>query len=279
MKVLSIRNIGLTLLCLFVINGCSTGNTYIAFGTQSTVGINLDSRPPTFDLGLARREQVIAPTFEGGQTPTTMASFRSAYKGITGLFVNVGSTFTGGDAAGNMSWFYGEEGNAPFDKSVDTSLCLTQEAQSKIFGESYSLPKPGDARPFFMATETILGFKLSWSGLLGQLPDALKLGYNRKEFSWAPVFISADDCLIGHVKGKKANVPSFLGLIDVSNAVGTTKQVAGEHIQYIATGTSATRLALKEEIRKVMLRRLNPELVESVGDSSITPSSNLPIKE
>lgn len=263
-----------SLVGFFGIYGCSTGSTYVAFGTQSTVGVNLDTRPPTFDMGLVRREQVITPTFERGQTPTTMASFRSSYKGLAGLFANVASTFTGGDAAGNMSQFYGDETDLSFDKSVDTSLCLTQEPKSEIFGETFSIPKPGDAKPFFMATETILGFKLSWSGLLGYFPDAAKLGYNRKEFAWAPIFLSAEDCSIGTAKGKKTNVPPFLGTIDVSRAVGKDGKIAGEHIQYIATGTSATRLALKEEIRKVMLRRLDPDFIESVGDSSARPNQS-----
>ena len=51
-----------------VLPGCVGYNSTL-FMTKSNVGLDMDSKPPTFEVSLARREGVIAPTFEGGQTP------------------------------------------------------------------------------------------------------------------------------------------------------------------------------------------------------------------
>ena len=47
-----------------------------------------------------------------------------------------------------------------------------------------------DTRAFYFATDTSFGLKVGWDGTSGPYPDTLKLGYNRKELAFPPVFVT-----------------------------------------------------------------------------------------
>lgn len=244
--------------------GCAIGYNSVLFTTKSNVGVDVDAKPPTAEVSVARREGVIAPTFEKGQTPPVMASFRIDSKGLIGMFTDVSSTFAGGDAAATMSRLYGDP-----DANVgqDSTLCLTQRPAPKVLGNEISFPGQGDVEPFVFGTDTSLGFKLAWSGLTAQFPDTVKFGYNRKEFAFAPVFGSeeASGTTCGQAGGKySVKVPSFMATVD-SYAKAKSPQDSGiGWLQYFATGTAATNLALRKDVRKVMLERLDPETAEQL---------------
>ena len=95
------------LLCVMPLSftGCA-GYNHTLFMTKSNVGLDFDSKPPTLEITVSRKEAVIAPTFEGGQTPPVMASFKpraGAGSGFGNFFLGVDQTFTGGDAAVAMA--------------------------------------------------------------------------------------------------------------------------------------------------------------------------------
>src|SRR5262245_57749866 len=76
-----------------LLGGCALGYNSMLFVTKSNIGLDVDTRPPTAEISIARREGVIAPTFEKGQKPPVLASFRSQFKGLLGIFSSVSSTF------------------------------------------------------------------------------------------------------------------------------------------------------------------------------------------
>ena len=258
MKTAAVR-ISVLIFASMTLVGCAIGYNSVLFVTKSNVGIDVDAKPPTAEVSIARREGVVAPTFEKGQTPPVMASFRVNTKGLIGIFANVSSTFAGGDAANTMSKLYGDPDAT---KPEDSTLCLKQKPAPKVVGYRISFPEQGEVEPFIFGTDTSLGLKLAWSGLTAQFPDTVKLGYNRKELAFAPVFGSeeASETVCGKTGGKySVKVPSFVATVDSYVNVKDPAGTSTGWLQYFATGTAATNLTLRKDVRKVMLERLDPE--------------------
>lgn len=262
-----VRILGMLPLATTVV-ACSALEEHVLFMTKSNVGIDVDSKPPTAEISIARREAVLEPTFEGGKTPPVMASFRSAGTGIFGMFYNISATFAGGDAATTMTSLYNDE-TGGVEKIQSSSLCLLARPKSRNYftaDKELGLDTSGEYRPFIFGTATAFGLKIAWSGLTAQFPDTFRLGYNRKELAWAPIFVTEEPCAEDPAKPKvtkpyKADVSSFLATIDHEGRVASHDKSGFDHLQYFATGKAATNLSLRKEVRQAMLRKIDPELL------------------
>ncbi len=245
---------------ILLIQSCATGYNTALFSTKSNIGIDVDTKPPTAEISIARREGVIAPAFEGGQTPPVIASFQSDSNLFGRFFFGVKSTFAGGDAAIALV-------KEPAEEPYNSMLCLTQKPDViSSQGVDTSVPGKGAVEPFTFDTDTTLGLKLGWSGTTSPFPDTVRLGFNRKELAWAPLFgTDTVVCTIpGTDKPGKPGVyavwmPSFLGVLNGSTQAGGFAQ-GGESAQtgvvwtqYIATGKAATMLASRDQIRRLMM--------------------------
>src|SRR5437762_663396 len=321
--------VGVVTLTAVLLSGCGIGYNRVLCMTKSNVGLDVDTKPPTAELTISRRELVIGPVFEGGVKPPVVASFRSKITGILGIFFNVSSTFAGGDASDTMTKLFG---GADSTMPEDSTRCLSAKPSPRVFGTSIEFPGPGDVKPLIFGTDTSFGLKVAWSGTTAEFPDSVKLGYNRKEFALAPVFgapaggvagrvsrvdktegvLVFEDGRMYHVHQKtmlvvdkqpvdlaaiqsgqevslyqsepvqhrdnkyvrwsepgadtkcawgqyRVNVPSFLATVDHNTTAKGPGNVGTEHLQYFATGQSATNLALHRAIRETMLKRLDPE--------------------
>lgn len=260
-KAMRLLNSTLTGLCsALLLAGCAVGYDSVLFMTKSNIGIDVDGKPPTAEVSIARREVVIAPRFEGGQTPPVVASFRAHVNPFSRFFFGVQSTFAGGDAAVALS-----------QESVtneNSQLCLSKKPDPRtILGRDVSLPEAGQVDPFFFATDTTFGLKLAWSGTTGQFPDTVRLGFSRKEFAWAPLIGNEKPtCTVPGTNqpGSYAVwMPAFLAVLDNDVQVGTPNESKTTWLQYFATGTSATNLAKRPQIRNMMMARIDPAAFES----------------
>src|SRR5260221_8870721 len=88
-----------TALFALALSGCGIGYNQTLFATTANVGIDIDTKPPTAEISIARREGVIAPTFQGGQHPPVYASFGLKTGGFLPLTTDVSGLFAGGRAA------------------------------------------------------------------------------------------------------------------------------------------------------------------------------------
>lgn len=251
------------LLLLPLLGGCAVGYNTTLFMTKSNIGIDADTKPPTLELSIARREGVIAPSFEGGQTPPVMASFRARSNPFARFFLGVQSTFAGGDAAVALS-----KGPGGASATHESALCLSQKPARRTFmGVDVSIPEPGTVEPFFFATDTTLGLKVAWSGTTGQFPDTIRLGFNRKEFAWAPVFGTGTvQCKVPGttIDGTYAVwVPPFVAVLDNDVQSGGPSDTGVRWLQYFATGAAATTLANQDEVRRVMMDRMDPAVAHA----------------
>jgi len=238
-------------------SGCA--RNHVLFMTKSNVGLDFDSKPPTLEITVSRKEAVIGPSFEGGQMPPVAASFKprsGAGSGFANFFLGVDQTFEGGDAAVAMASLYSTANTpAPSDRTnYDSALKLTEPP--RYTGFMRRVPGPGESRTFIFGTDTSLGLKAAWSGAGGQFPDTVRLGFNRKEFAWAPLFVASNGPANYSVK-----IPSFLatiqGRIDTGDSNGGISA-----LQYFAAGETATLLALQPAVREAMIKRLDPKAAE-----------------
>lgn len=235
--------------------GCA-GPDHVLFMTKSNAGLDVDTKPPTLEVSVARKEVAVAPAFEGGATPPVMASFRSrtgTFKGFSNFFLGVGQTFAGGDAAVAMASLHDaptvpatilDATPVPFDSAIETGSPADSTARS-------APATGGFAQPFIFSTDTSFGLKVAWSGVGASYPDRVQLGFSRKEFAWAPV-------MARKVNGRDTvSIPSFLGTIETAQKLEGQDAEVGA-LQYFATGRAATLLALRREVRVAMLGRLDP---------------------
>ena len=83
-------------LSLVLLGGCGLGEENILFMTKTSVGVDVDSTPPTLDIGFDRKEGTISPVFASGEVLPQMAGFSSELG-----FINqaIGQSFATGTAA------------------------------------------------------------------------------------------------------------------------------------------------------------------------------------
>lgn len=260
--------------CPLALTGCVGYNTAL-FMTKSNAGLDLDAKPPTAEINISRKEGVVEPSFEGGQTPPVMASFSTkvGHDKMDSFFLGVNQTFAGGDAAVTMAKLYDwekaikedtDEEVSRNEKKFDSKLTLSEPPKANAnkgwFGwrkKLFGLAEPGEVRPFFFGTDTQFGMKVAWNGVGGPYPDTIKLGFNRKEIAVAPITIN---------EAHEVRIPSFLATVDgggkgaitgATNTLGVKQDV--NWIQYFATGKSANYLARQYGVRRAMLERADPK--------------------
>lgn len=242
--------------------GC-VGYNHTLFMTKSNAGLDVDMKPPTTEVTIARKEAVISPVFEGGKTPPVMASFGAnsdVGNSFTRFLFGVDQTFAGGDAARAMTELYSD--TTPVkktDKPTDYDSKITvngnpDTGRNKFMKFFFGLHKNDDVRPLIFGTDTSLGVKAGWSGVSGQVPDRLHAGFNRKEMAFAPVFGEMDE---GRTK-TDVRMPSFLATVDSNSKVSGNGDTSVSYLQYFATGDAATRLAMQPAVRQAMLQRADP---------------------
>jgi len=236
--------------------GCA-GYNHTLFMTKSNVGLDFDSKPPTLEISISRKEAVIAPSFEGGQTPPVMASFKphaGSGNAFGSFFLGVDQTFAGGDAAMAMAMLYNKP-TATDPTPYDSTIPLT--AAPDYCDWFRKIPGAGATRPFIFGTDTSFGLKAAWSGAGGQIPDTVRLGFNRKEFAWAPLSATPASNARGNT-AVNVKMPAFLATIESRQNLAVNGATRVQGLQYFATGKSATHLAMQADVRKAMHARLDP---------------------
>ena len=276
------------------LSGCA-GYDRILFATKTNVGLDIDDKPPTAEITVARRELAITPAFQDAtgdeKTLPLLASF-----GLTGNFLNpeITSRFAGGNAA--LIIARGPNQTTTTLDGHDPSLCLNKKPDMRplwkkiwhfvTFQDKKNVED--DTRAFFFATDTAFGLKAAWDGVTGPYPSTLKLGYNRRELAFPPVFATAastcepkpdntamesagehgrPDNTINKGTGEqnkkdneegwwKVTVPSFVAALDNSSTLKERFESGVTHIQFFATGQAASDFVKRPEVNAAMNRTM-----------------------
>jgi hypothetical protein len=194
---------------------CADPNT-VLFVTNTSIGINFDSKPPTANIAYDRTEGFIGPRYANGGTPPAVASIET---GGSIFDPKVQQTYATGSAAAKA-----------------TKGPTAPDGPKEMAGES------DQKKLMFFGTETSVGLKVGF-GTTGA-PDSLLFGYRRKEASVIPLAEQKQT----DGKTVKAVYPSVLAAINVNvNAqAATTTGLTSK--QFFATGEAAEGLATNETV-------------------------------
>lgn len=234
------------LLCVGLL-GCATGKDSIIFVTKTSVAIDVDTNPSTFDVGYGRYEGSIAPVADDGQVLPLLSSI-SSEGGISSNVFGSGVTqnFGVGNAAVIMSQYLGSTSNPAEDSRTNfANIIIPANVSGKI--------KTG--KRYFFGTKTTFGFTTSFAAERGYTPDSISLGYKRKEFAYIPIKQN------GASGSETLSIPSMLATAGTSASAGLN-QSGFSVSQFYATGQAANYLAAHPTIRNSVISKI-------IGDEDI----------
>lgn len=235
------------------------------FVTKTNVGLDVDSKPPTAEITIARREIAIQPTFPQYQGDETALPMLASF-GLQGNLFNTSITahFAGGNAAEylvkeKIKDFKPKEGiclSASPEDSRSWLLKFYHFITGKTLAEYRSEP-----RPFYFSTDTSFGIKAAWSGTTGPYPDTLKLGYNRKELASPPIHIEKG-CGEGKEDQYQVRLPSFYASIENASNFGRFFGSGVSQTQFFATGKAASDFSKRTSVRRKTFKDMTPKAAE-----------------
>lgn len=171
----------LALACFSLLEGC-IGKDQTIFYTTTNLGVNVQSTPdPVAEVTLSRREGVIEPAFQNGNTQAVVANAESNVDGFwNSLTANGNAMFAGSNAASALGGYV-----APADTDPNNAVACLQDLPEGV-------PRNATGRLFFV-TDTSYGFSIKVPTTSTDLPS-FHLGYKRNEFASAPVRAEMDGC-------------------------------------------------------------------------------------
>jgi hypothetical protein len=255
-------------LALNALTGCVNG-THVLVASDTNIGMDIDTKPPHADINIGRKEAAIVPGFEGGQTVPTVMGFQSTLGGslLSKLAVGIGTVFSTGHAAVLLV----SQGSPTPSPDDPDGGAVTQRPEANKAGIN-EVVGTGQMRALAFGTQTSLGLHLAWDGTTSAVPSEFKLGFNRKEGAYAPIGYEdvAPDAEHPALKTGRAVVPSTLASLDTHPSTGVGQQVGNTWVQWFATGRAAEHLAARDEVRQIMLKKIDPEIVQT----SYNPDAN-----
>src|SRR5689334_17856397 len=91
---------------LVCLSGCTYGKKSILFATKTSLGVDMDTKPPTLDIGYGRKEGTLSPEYEDGQALPQMASYSV---GVGWFSAAPSQSFAVGDAAVLLTKYLGTD--------------------------------------------------------------------------------------------------------------------------------------------------------------------------
>jgi hypothetical protein len=232
--------------------GCGVGKKSVLFVTKTSFAVDVDTNPPTFDVGYGRYEGSIAPVVKEGAVLPLLSSI-SADAGISSAVFGSGVTqnFGVGNAAIIMSQFIGSNEN-PADGSRETFDTITAKPASVV-------GTIDEGKRYFFGTKTTIGFSASFAPERSFAPDSISLGYKRKELAYVPIKQVTTGA--GSSAVSRLHLPSLLATSGNSASAGSNQAGFGV-TQFYATGESANFLAAHPVIRNSVISKI-------IGDQTI----------
>lgn len=239
----------LLIINVFVITGCATGKDSILFVTKTSIAVDIDTNPMTFDVGYGRQEGSIAPVFENGEVLPLMSSISSDGSFTASLFGSgVAQNFGVGNAANILSRYIGSSINPAESNKTDFDE-ITQKPAT-VNG------RLENGRPYFFGTKTNFGFTVGFAAERAYTPDSIALGYKRKEFAYVPIMQNSTN----------VSIPSLLATS--GNSASSSDNAAGFKVsQFYATGFAANFLAAHPVVRNAVISSImkNDEVDEALS--------------
>lgn len=253
------RALLLPLLALTLLAGCSLGKDNILFVTKTSLGVDVDSKPPTLEIGFDRKEMTIAPEFlvrtDGEEKSAAILPQMAGFTSDIGIINQaLGQSFATGTSAILMGKY--------LTSQARPEPTLTIEADEIKSTAKVTVASGSERKRYFFGTDTNFGFKVGFGLETGGLPDSLSLGYKRKELAFVPLFESTDSDSNNNEK-KVVYLPSLLATAGLATDASGPREGKLVHSQFFATGHAASYLAALPEIRAVVAPKIFPEAREA----------------
>ena len=237
------------LVCLMAINlaGCATGINNVLFVTRTDVAVDFDTQPPTASIGYKRDELVLAPIDNNGRVLPVLTTV-----GVSpGIFkFGANHSFATGDAALIFARNLLDDTRIP--KQTEINYDTLKSAIDK--GLDGNLIDNTGRQRYIFTTNTALGLEVAWT--TNNFPNAISLGYKRKEFAFVPITPNQDDT-------GRSHLASLLATAHSSTNVGGPNDTGMIVGQTFATGFAATLLATHPAIRQAV----GPAVVPNWNDA------------
>jgi hypothetical protein len=241
---------------------CTVGRDNVIFVTRTNVAIDLDTAPPTTEIGFNRYEAVLSPVDANGNVLPVLTSV-----GVKEGPLNFGAnhSFATGNAAIVMSEYLGKRTDLGADESIERS----DGGVAVIDPAKLRRPLPGNSIAdegrvgYVFATTTTLGLAVSWDA--GYTPTAVALGYKRKELAVVPLRRAPPDDASGAAPAADAKLWTLASLIATVDSGATVGSQSGTGVvlgQTFATGQAATFLASHPAIRAALAPTMIPNYDE-----------------
>lgn len=199
--------------CLvLLLSGCATPGENVVFVTKTSIGINVESTPPSASFANDRLEGFFAPKYSDGTIPPVISSLS-----------------TNGELFNREIKQLYATGNAAIIATSETTPAIPATGNLSIVGDA------NEVKQMFFGTSTTIGIKL---GFGATVVDAFTLGYRRGEISIIPL-------------GKPGTpFPSVLSTLDTNLAAKTLQNTQQGIGQVFATGTAAEQMAGRPNVRE-----------------------------
>ena len=217
-----IRLHGLAVLAsALLLAACADAPRTLVFVTKTSLGVDVEQTPPTATIAYDRVEGYFGPRYDSGAIPPVVASFIT-----NGKLLNreVKQFYATGDAARLI---------AKSDAVVTEDPAMT-----------------GNTKPMFFGTSTTVGVKIGYEA--SGSTSTFTLGYKRKELSVIPV--------------TEGVFPSVLATLQTDVDASAPKTVGTPNVasfgagQLFATGSAATDLARRQQVRDVFMVKADAAL-------------------
>lgn len=142
------------LLVMLFGGGCAYRDS-VLFVTKTSLGIDVDSKPPSASIAYDRVEGFLGPRYDNGGVPP-----------VVGRLQTDGAVFNP-----RVRQLYATGSAAALVADQNASAGPTELKGKKMF--------------MFFGTTTSTGLKVTF---MGQYPDSFHIGYRRKEFSFIPLW-------------------------------------------------------------------------------------------
>lgn len=245
---------GVCLVALAVgLTGCNLGKDSAVLMTNTSIGIDLDSKPATASIGYKRFEGTLQPQFEEGQSLPMLSSIN--FKSDADRLFGVGHSFATGAAAVIMTDGLASGDRPYFGTDIHHGDTLLPGSTSRARRPDvvYTKIPVSQRRRTVFFTDTKLALDVTTSDAAPGVPTGINLGYKRKEFAYAPLVESNPE----GTNERAIAMPALLATADTGASVNRTNAQTGVKVaQTFATGSAAIYLAADPGIRKVLGERL-----------------------
>jgi hypothetical protein len=191
---------------IVLLTGC--GGDHVLFVTDTSIGINVDSKPTTVSIAYDRIEGFVGPRYDSGAIPPV-----------------VGTLQTGGSV---------------FNPRIRQFYATGKAALTATGSKDSPNLSTGTKKQAFFGTSTTLGVKAGFDSQ-SPVPDSFVFGYKRKEFSLIPVgqTTAADTyaSTLASIDSNTTTAGAPAGAPAGANNTGLTSA------QFFATGGAAEALA------------------------------------